>query len=239
VTGESVEELWSGWTGRRDPYARERLVVHYSPLVKFVVGRVRARLPDHVDGDDLVSDGVLGLLDALDRFDSGHGHQFQTFAVPRIRGAVMDGLRSADWMPRAARERMRAVERAEEELVQRLGRGPTVDEVAAELGNAPAEVRRGRDDRARVGCDPLDEEAAHPSPDVADDLLGEDDGMPPGLGDAISGLVERDQIVLALYYWERLTLTEIGRVLGVTESRVSQLHTRATGRLRETLRGPG
>lgn len=231
----SVEELWSRWVAQRDPHARERLVVHYSPLVKFVVGRIRSRLPDHVDGDDLVADGLLGLLDALERFDPAQGNQFQTFAAPRIRGAVIDGLRAADWMPRTARDRMRAVERAEEALAQRLGREPTLEEVSAELGINTADVRRARDDRARSGADPLDEESVHASLVVDDDVLGEDEAIPAGIGAAISRLAERDQIVLALYYWERLTLLEIGRVLGVTESRVSQLHSRATGRLREVL----
>ena len=230
-----VEELWSRWLETNDPHAREKLVLHYSPLVKFVVGRIRSRLPDHVDGDDLVSDGVLGLLDALERFDPARGNQFQTFAAPRIRGAVMDGLRASDWMPRTARERVRAVERAEESLAHRLGREATVDEVAVELGVGAAEVRRARDDRARAGAEPLDEETVHTSSTVIDVVLDQDDAVPAGLLEAIAGLAERDQIVLALYYWERLTLVEIGQVLGVTESRVSQLHSRAARRLREAL----
>lgn len=240
VPDSSLEELWRGWVERRDPRARERLVVHYSPLVKFVVGRIRSRLPAHVDPADLVSEGLLGLLEAMDRFDPSMGLQFQTFAVPRIRGAILDQLRAADWAPRKVRDQIHSVDRSEDALSQRLGRPPTADEVAAELGIEPGDVRRIHEHRRRAAALSLDERdhddgaggAVH---DPLDDL----DELPAAVRRAVLALPERDQIVLALYYWERLSLAEVGQVLQVTESRVSQLHARATLRLREIVQQDG
>jgi RNA polymerase sigma factor FliA len=124
---------WDKWFESRDPIARDRIIVHYSPLVKFVAGRVGAGLPSSVDPGDLVSAGVFGLIDAVERFDPGRGVKFETFAVPRIRGAVFDGLRSLDWVPRSVRSRAREVERAFTELESRHGRAPTDEEIAAHL----------------------------------------------------------------------------------------------------------
>lgn len=229
----AVDELWDRWTGSGDQHARERLVVHYSPLVKFVVGRLRSRLPSHVDTEDLTSDGLLGLLDAMDRFDPSRGLQFQTFAVRRIRGAILDGLRAADWAPRNARDRIRTVDAAEETLSHRLGRSPSPAEVAAETSLDPAEVHRAAADRATSTTVSLDEHPEDPASLVDDGTP--DAELPLELSGSIRRLPERDQVVLALYYWERLTLGEIGRVLGVSESRVSQLHSRATRRLQDLL----
>src|SRR3954453_10500412 len=124
---------WERWLGQREPKARERLIVHYSPLVKFVAGRVGAGLPSSVDPGDLVSSGVFGLIDAIDRFDPERGVKFETFAAPRIRGAIYDGLRQLDWVPRSVRSRAREVERAFSELEHSLGRSPTDEELAAHL----------------------------------------------------------------------------------------------------------
>ena len=128
-----LEDCWQRWFDRRDPIARDRIIVHYSPLVKFVAGRVGAGLPNSVDSGDLVSAGVFGLIDAVERFDPARGVKFETFAVPRIRGAVFDGLRSLDWVPRSVRSRAREVENAFQDLEGKMGRGPTDEELAVHL----------------------------------------------------------------------------------------------------------
>ncbi|RYJ00270.1 MAG: sigma-70 family RNA polymerase sigma factor, partial [Actinomycetales bacterium] len=138
----SVDALWRRFKADGDRDARDRLVVHYSPLVKFVAGRVRSGLPASVDQNDLVSDGVLGLMDAVDKFEPERGLQFQTYAVTRIRGAIVDGLRGADWVPRSVRERIRDIDAAQTRLEARLGRTPTDEEVAAELELSIDELRK-------------------------------------------------------------------------------------------------
>jgi RNA polymerase sigma factor for flagellar operon FliA len=231
-----VDALWRRFKHDGDRDARDRLIVHYSPLVKFVAGRVRSGLPPAVEQADLVSDGVIGLMDALDKFDPGRGLQFQTYAVSRIRGAIVDGLRASDWVPRSVREKIRDIDAAQAKLEKQLGRAPKDPEVAAELGLTVAELRKVYSQTAHTSVvsfeTNLDEDHA---PRASTDLPGADDDIPPGFLAAVRELPQRDQIVVALYYWERLTLAEIGQVLGVTESRVSQLHSRATMTLRRRL----
>lgn len=224
--------LWAEYRASRDAELRNRLVVQYSPLVKFVAGRVRSGLPATVDQSDLISDGVLGLIDAIERFEPERGLQFQTFAVPRIRGAILDGLRSMDWVPRSVRAQVREVVAAQAELEATLGRGPEDHELAEKVGLSTQELA---DLYARVSFTSV---AGFDDVGLADERAGvaleatEDEDTRRLLREAISGLPERDQVILALYYFEQLTLGEIGAVLGVTESRVSQLHTRATLSLR-------
>jgi RNA polymerase sigma factor FliA len=131
---QDVEQIWREYRATLDPKLRNRLVLQYAPLVKYVVGRVRTRLPDSVLQDDLVSDGVLGLIDAIERFQPGPGLSFQTYAVPRIRGAIIDGLRSMDFVPRSVRDKLRLIQRARLTLEERLGRTPEEAEVAREAG---------------------------------------------------------------------------------------------------------
>lgn len=235
-TDNTVDGLWERFKQDGDLEARDRLVVHYSPLVKFVAGRVRSGLPPAVEHADLVSDGVIGLLDALDKFDPERGLQFQTYAVSRIRGAMVDGLRAADWVPRSVREKIRDINTAQAELERRLGRAPKDAEVADRLGISVGDLRKIYSQTAHTSVvsfeTVLDEED---TPRATTDLPGADDDIPPGFLAAVRELPERDQVVVALYYWERLTLAEIGQVLGVSESRVSQLHSRATLALRRKL----
>ncbi|MDI6911831.1 FliA/WhiG family RNA polymerase sigma factor [Nocardioides sp.] len=235
-TDNTVDGLWQRFKQDGDREARDRLVVHYSPLVKFVAGRVRSGLPPAVEQADLVSDGVIGLLDALDKFDPERGLQFQTYAVSRIRGAMVDGLRAADWVPRSVREKIRDINTAQSELERSLGRTPNDTEVAARLGISVRDLRKIYSQTAHTSVVSfeavLDEEE---TPRATTDLPGADDNIPPGFLSAVRELPERDQVVVALYYWERLTLAEIGQVLGVSESRVSQLHSRATLALRRKL----
>ena len=232
----SVDLLWRRFKDSGDKDARDRLVLQYSPLVKYVAGRVRSGLPSSVDQADLVSDGVIGLMDAIDKFDPERGLQFQTYAVSRIRGAIVDGLRASDWVPRSVREKIRDIDAAQARLEKQLGRPARDPEVAAELGITVAELRKVYSQTANTSV--VSFEAAvddDEAPRARGDLPGMDDDIPPGFLAAVRELPERDQIVVALYYWERLTLAEIGQVLGVTESRISQLHSRATMALRRKL----
>ena len=234
---QPVDALWQRFKQDGDQDARERLIVHYSPLVKFVAGRVRSGLPPSVDQNDLVSDGVFGLMDAVDKFEPERGLQFQTYAVTRIRGAIVDGLRSSDWVPRSMREKIRDIDAAQVRLEARLGRPPRDKEMAAELGITVAELRKIYSKSAHTSVVSFETVVDEDAPRETADLPGADDDLPPGFLAAVRGLPERDQVVVALYYWERLTLAEIGQVLGVTESRVSQLHSRATLALRRKLLG--
>lgn len=233
----SVGALWERFKRDGDKDARDRLVVHFSPLVKFVAGRVRSGLPPSVDQADLVSDGVIGLMDAIEKFEPARGLQFQTYAVSRIRGAMVDGLRSSDWVPRSIREKIRDLDAAQARLERELGRAPTDGEVARELGISVDDLRKIYSQTAHTSVVSFETVLEDEAPRATADLPGADDDLPPGFLAAIRELAERDQIVVALYYWERLTLAEIGRVLGVTESRVSQLHSRATMALRRKLVG--
>ena len=235
-TDNTVDGLWQRFKQDGDREARDRLVVHYSPLVKFVAGRVRSGLPSAVEHADLVSDGVIGLMDALEKFDPDRGLQFQTYAVSRIRGAMVDGLRATDWVPRSVREKIRDIDAAQSELERTLGRTAKDAEVAARLDISVRDLRKVYSQTAHTSVvsfeTVLDDEEA---PRATTDLPGADDNIPPGFLGAVRELPERDQVVVALYYWERLTLAEIGQVLGVSESRVSQLHSRATLALRRKL----
>ena len=229
-------ELWQEFTATGDKEIRNRLVLRYSPLVKYVAGRIRPGLPQSIDMADLLSDGVFGLMDAIEKFEPERGLQFQTYAVPRIRGAILDGLRATDWVPRAVRSKVREIERAQVELENRLNRTPEDREVAAHMGISVAELTELYSKAAHTGVAYLDEigmgEDLAPAPMEIDT---EDTEMRAVLVQAIRQLPERDQIIVTLYYFEGLTLSEIGQVLGVTESRVSQLHTRCAMNLRSKL----
>jgi RNA polymerase sigma factor for flagellar operon FliA len=249
--GDEVEAgivaLWRSFGFSRDPALRDRLVLHYAPLVKYVAGRVGTGLPAHVDIADLVQSGVFGLVDAIERFEPERGLKFETYAMQRIRGAILDDLRSQDWVPRSVRSRAREVERALERLEGRLQRTATDSEVAEELGISMSELRDTYAQLQSTSVVALDELVAmgRGGASLAETLP--DDSVPdPGavldgvenrrlLAQAISQLVERDRVVVSLYYFENLTLAEIGGVLGVTESRVCQLHARAMLRLRTKL----
>jgi RNA polymerase sigma factor FliA len=242
-----IDHWWERWLESRDPVARDRLIVHYSPLVKFVAGRVGAGLPNSVDPGDLVSAGVFGLIDAVERFDSSRGVKFETFAVPRIRGAVFDGLRSLDWVPRSVRSRAREVETAFTELEGRHGRAPTDTELSTHLKISPPEFQKWLNSIASTTVGPLDRAlvaGAEPrtlSGDVPDTpaSIVEDGEVRRLVRGEVKRLPDREKMVLSLYYDEGLTLAEIGNVLGVTESRVSQIHTKAVLHLRARLSASG
>jgi RNA polymerase sigma factor for flagellar operon FliA len=226
-----ISDVWLEFKATGSPELRNRLVMQYAPLVKYVAGRLRSGLPQNVDTNDLVSEGVFGLMDAIEKFDIGRGLEFQTYAVPRIKGAMIDALRSQDWVPRSVREKLRAIEKAHAVLVERLGRTPTEEEIAAEMGITPKALNGLYAKVSYTSVAAIEDLAiVDESPAPGDSL--EDDAVRTALLRHVRDLRDRDQIIVALYYYEGFTLAEIGQVLGVTESRVSQLHTRAMLALR-------
>jgi RNA polymerase sigma factor for flagellar operon FliA len=243
--------LWREYRRTGAKELRDRLIVMYSPLVKYVAGRLGSGLPAHVDEGDLVSYGLLGLIGAIERYDPDRDIKFETYAIARIRGSIIDELRALDWVPRSVRSRAREIERAIAALEARLGRAPTDEEIASRVGVTVEELEESLTDIARSSIAALDElwSVSGEGDQVSLlDTLEDPDSVRPAdaldetelreiLGDAISRLPEREKLVITLYYYEELTLREIGEVLGVTESRISQLHTKAILRLKARLAG--
>ena len=245
-----LRDLWRRYKVDGDASARERLVVAYSPMVKFVAGRLGAGLPSHVEDADLISYGLMGLIGAIERFEPERGIKFETFAMTRIRGAIIDELRSLDWVPRSVRSRAREIEAAQAKLEHELQRAPSEAELAKRLDISEDELQTSLLEIANSSVYALDElwTVSDSSGDQVSllDTLQDPDAPDPQqlldaselkdrLADAIAALPEREKLVIALYYYENLTLREIGEVLGVTESRVSQLHTKAVLRLKSRL----
>ena len=242
--------MWRRYKDSGDTHARERLVLAYSPLVKYVAGRMASGLPAHVEEADLISYGLLGLISAIERFDPGREIKFETFAVTRIKGSIIDELRSLDWVPRSVRAKAREIEKANAQLENELQRAPSDQEMAEKL---EVTVEEFQDTLTRISNSSvvaLDElwTVSDASGDQVSllDTIQDPQGLDPAqemdatemkdhLADAIARLPEREKLVVALYYYENLTLREIGEVLGVTESRVSQLHTKAVLRLKSRL----
>ncbi len=252
VKAIELRDLWRRYKDNGDQRARERLVLAYSPLVKYVAGRMSSGLPAHVEEADLISYGLLGLISAIERFEPAREIRFETFAITRIKGSIIDELRSLDWVPRSVRAKAREIERANAKLEHKLHRAPTDQEMAGELQVELEEFQESLiriSNSSVVALDELwtvsdssgdqvslldtiqDETAADPAQEM--DLTD----MKDRLADSIARLPEREKLVVALYYYENLTLREIGEVLGVTESRVSQLHTKAVLRLKSRLQG--
>ncbi len=244
-----ISKLWAEYKGSKSREARDRLIVHYSPLVKYVAGRVSVGLPQSIDQADLVSYGIFGLIDAIDKFDLSRNVKFETYAIVRIKGAIIDELRSIDWVPRSVRTKAKAVEKAFAKLEASLLRTPTDAEVATEMGITQEELQSVFQQLSFVGLIALDEMLTvsgerGESTTLGDTIADKSDGpmqvfeveeTKEALADAINHLADREKIVLTLYYYEGLTLAEIGDVLGVTESRVCQIHSKAVIRLRSRL----
>ncbi len=244
--GEELARLWDGFKATADKDLRERLILHYAPLVKYVASRVATGLPASVEQADLVSYGMFGLIDALEKFEPARGNKFETYAIPRIKGAIIDELRAMDWVPRSVRFKAREIEKAYSDLETMLKRAPTEREVAERLGVTLSELHDvinqisfvqvlQLDELLAVGTDrgehvSLLDTLADRTTDPTTGLEGQETrGL---LSAAINSLSEREKIVVTLYYFEGLTLAEIGEILGVTESRVCQIHTKAVGQLR-------
>ncbi len=247
-TTPAIERAWVRWVEQRDEEARDQLIVHYSPLVKFVAGRVAAGLPAGVDTGELTGTGVFGLMDAVNRFDPSLGFKFETFAVPRIKGAILDGLRALDWVPRSVRTHSRQIETAVAKLNNELKRAPTDEEICTEIGIGIEELHKWLSTISVANVGPLDhlvgagdgEQRQLPaSPDQGPDVAIEEKELRQTMRAEIRNLPERERTVVALYYDEGMTLSEIGSVLGVTESRVSQIHSKAIIMLRSQLAATG
>jgi RNA polymerase sigma factor for flagellar operon FliA len=250
VKAIELRELWKKYKGQGDERARERLVVAYSPLVKYVAGRMSSGLPAHVDEADLVSYGLTGLINAIERFDLAREIKFETYAITRIRGSIIDELRTLDWVPRSVRTRAREIERANQKLEAKLQRAPSDEEMASELEMTVQDFQDALVQISHSTIIALDElwntsDQNGDQVSLLDTLPDHNAPSPEAIVDqsevrdriasAIAALPEREKLVIALYYYENLTLREIGEVLGVTESRVSQLHTKAVLRLRSKI----
>jgi RNA polymerase sigma factor for flagellar operon FliA len=249
LTEKTEEDLWKKYKKTKDKQIREHFVKQYAPLVKYVAGKIAIGMPQNVDFDDLVGYGVFGLLDAIEKFDPNKDIKFKTYAVTRIRGAIYDELRSIDWVPRSVRQKAKELERVIGKLENRLGRSAKDEEIAKELGVSVKELRTlilkisgasilslsdvwfVGDESDKVSVMETIESPRSLNPDV----IVEREEVKNIIVEAISDLPDKEKKVLILYYYEDLTLKEIGEVLQVTESRISQLHTKAIMRLRSKL----
>jgi RNA polymerase sigma factor FliA len=246
----ALRQIWEGYKDHGDAALRERLILHYTPLVKYVAGRVGVGLPQNIEQADLVSYGIFGLIDAIEKFDLERAIKFETYAISRIRGAIIDELRALDWIPRSVRSKAREVERAYTTLEGELHRTPSEAEVADHLGIALGDLHHIFSQVSYVNVVALDEMLSvggekgdkltlgdtledHRAEDPVLAFEGEETKFL--LAGAINQLPEREKIVVTLYYYEGLTLAEIGKVLGVTESRICQMHTKAVLQLRAKL----
>jgi RNA polymerase sigma factor for flagellar operon FliA len=239
----------AGW-GRLTPAQRSEYIEKYSPLIKYVADRLASRLPAHVAKDDLISAGILGLIDAVDKFDPNRNILFKTYAEFRVKGAMLDELRAMDWVPRGIRRKSTQVEKAYQNLEAELGRPAADEEVAASMNLALEDFMKLLDEVKSVSLVDIDvfHNAAQGQsrPDLLDLLA--DESRPDALAslglteskkvvaEAIGDLPEKERLVVAMYYYDELTMKEIGQVLGYTESRISQLHTKALIRLKNRLR---
>lgn len=249
AAAREIAGVWQRYKACADATLREQLILHYAPLVTSVASRVGMKLPSTVEHADLVSYGMFGLIDAIEKFEVDREIKFETYATSRIRGAILDELRASDWVPRSVRSKARAVDRAYAELESALHRAPTDTEIAAHMEIPASELRSIRHLVSTVNLVALDEvfgaseqlepvghlDAAQGSRATDPARSFESKETKFLLSQAMDQLGEREKIMLVLYYYEGMTLAEIGKVLGVTESRISQMHTAAMGRLREKL----
>ena len=246
----ALRQLWVDFKAEGTQPLRERLILHYAPLVKYVAGRVGVGLPPNIEQSDLVSYGIFGLIDAIEKFDIERAIKFETYAISRVRGAIIDELRAIDWIPRSVRFKAREVEKAYAELEAELHRTPSEVEVASKLEITLPDLHAifgqvsfvnvvALDELLNVGGEKGDKLSLV---DTLEDTKAEDPVLAFEseetrflLSRAINQLAEREKIVVTLYYYEGLTLAEIGKVLGVTESRICQMHTKAVMQLRVKL----
>ena len=249
INGRPERELWLEYRKTKEITIRDAIIKQYAPLVKYVAGKVSVGMPNSVDFDDLVGFGVFGLLDAIEKFDPEKHVKFKTYAVTRIRGAIFDELRSIDWVPRSVRQKTREVDDAVQRLESTLGRSASDKEVAKEMDMGLEQYNQvllkisgtsmlslndvwfAGDDNDKIS---ISDSIESPS-SLRPDSIAEREEIKRVIVEAINELPEKEKKVLVLYYYEDLTLKEIGKVLEVTESRISQLHTKAISRLRSKL----
>ena len=238
---EQFDYVWEEYDKTKDPGLKEKLILQYASLVKYVAGRLSIHFGDHVEFDELVSYGIFGLIDAIDKFKYEKGVKFETYASLRIRGAIIDGIRKLDWIPRTLREKNKQFEQIFNDLSNALGRDPTDEELAEKMGVSAKEVRQIVKKTSLMSVISLDEyleqnqESAFSegfaSTAEGPELRHEKAEMKKLLTEAIGNLSEKERLVVSLYYFEDLTLKEISRIMNVSESRVSQIHTKALSRL--------
>src|SRR5918997_413626 len=244
---DSLSTAWDDYKETGSSEARDRLILHYSPLVKYVAGRVAVGLPANIEQADLISYGIFGLIDAIDKYDRERGIKFETYAISRIRGSIIDELRAIDWVPRSVRFKAREVEKAYTSLENKLKRPPSDAEIAEEMGISVDELNHIYTQLSTVSLVALDELMAVDGAqgdklslvDTLEDTKTagpmeafESEEMRSILTGAINRLPEREKMVVTLYYFEQLTLAQIGEIMGVTESRICQMHTKAVLALR-------
>lgn len=232
---------WKHYLEDQDKSAREALLAHYVYLVKYAVGRMMIRLPAHVDGDDLIGYGLLGLIQSLDKFDAQRNVKFETFAMTRIRGAILDSLRAQDWMPRSLRQKAKAIEKAMQRIEAEKGRPAEECEIAAHLGISLETLHEQLADTSFlvVSLDyvlrPDQESHREIAGDDSPSSRLEEEAVKQALQQSLGQLPERERKLVSFYYFEGLTMKEIGKILGVSEARVCQLHSQALHRLRSRM----
>lgn len=244
---EEDQKLWIQYKKKKDQRLKDTLIMKYASFVKYVAGRIAVNLPSNVEFDDLVSYGILGLIDAIDKYDPERNIKFKTYAKTRIRGAIFDELRILDWTPRSIRQKARKLEKAYAKLEGQLGRDAKDEEVAEYLNIDISELHKLFDETKKsllLSLDEIfyDDEEGSSRFDFIEDQKSDNPQLKIEeleakqiLADAISKLSDRERMVITLYYYEELTSKEIGKILGVSDSRVSQLHTKAILRLRGRL----
>lgn len=240
---ENLEQIWRTYQANKSPELKEKLIIEYSPIVKFVAGRLLVHVGQHVEYDDLVGYGVFGLIDAIDKFDLDKGVKFETYASLRIKGAIIDNIRKMDWVPRALRQKNKEFEQVNTRLEAELGREPTDEEIAAKLNTSVAEVREMMKSAAILSLVSLDDylEQNHESAfgqrsqgDTPEEHFDKKE-LHKMLTETIEALTEKEKMVVTLYYFEELTLKEISGIMGVSESRISQIHSKAILRMQRKL----
>lgn len=228
----------------------EQIIIEYSPMIKYVANRIAMRLPPHVEVDDLISVGVLGLLDAIEKYDPGRGAKFKTYAEFRVRGSILDELRSLDWVPRSIRQKATQMDNVTQRLQGKYGRPPEDEEIAEELGLDMNEFFTAMNDTRSMPILSLEDlginKETGEQQNLLDCLIGDSEADPATqirldelkqiIAQGIDTLPEKERLMISLYYYEELTMKEIGEVLGITESRVSQIHSKAVFRLRTKLK---
>lgn len=237
---KALEDTWTDYHWFADNESRNRLILHYTSLVRYVAIKARSRLVSQVEVDDLVSYGIFGLMDAIQKFDPGKGVKFETYAVQRIHGAIYDEIRALDWVPRSVRSKARDIDRAKSDLEHELGRPADHSEVAQYMGLTPDEYSALTSQAVVAQVESRDhavgvyhETSFDPTADPGDQI--EIKEVMNLVGEAVSSMDQKSKTILVLYYLQEMTLAEIGQILGVTESRVCQLQSKALTALRAYL----
>lgn len=241
---ENMDQIWAAYQKTKDPVIKEKLILKYAPLVKFVAGRLVIHIGQYVEYDDLISYGIFGLIDAIDKFDAQKGVKFETYASLRIRGSIIDNIRKLDWVPRTLRQKNKQLEQAHIELEAELGRDPTEEELAVKL-NMTLEEAKDLIRKSTIASTISLDDYLDQNHEASFSLTQNKQETPEGhydkqevkkmLAEAIDKLSEKEKKVISLYYFEELTLKEISSIMGVSESRISQIHSKAVFRLQTKL----